>query len=105
MRSRIEVGTAVLTDTFGRQFQYLRLSITEACNFRCGYCLPNGYQKSPHAEAPLSLDEIRNLALVFAEMGMWKVRVTGGEPTLRPDFLSILEILSEIDSIKKIAVS
>jgi cyclic pyranopterin phosphate synthase len=94
-----------LSDSFGRKFAYLRLSITEACNFRCVYCLPNGYKKPSHAESPLNLDEIKNLATAFAELGMTKIRLTGGEPTLRQDLTQIAAMLSSIPTIKKIALS
>lgn len=94
-----------LEDGFGRRFSYLRLSITDACNFRCTYCLPNGYKRSKDSETYLSLSEIRNLAKAFAELGMWKIRLTGGEPTLRRDLTDIAHMLSGIPEIRKIALS
>ncbi len=96
---------AKLEDTFGRRFSYLRLSVTDACNFRCVYCLPNGYQKPENSPEHLSLDEIRNLINAFTELGMWKVRLTGGEPTLRRDLLEIVEMIAENGAVKKIALS
>ena len=76
----------ILIDRFGRSFPYLRLSITDVCNFKCTYCLPDGYK----GEAMGSwVDEIRRLIAGFAELGTRKVRLTGGEPTLRKDFLDI----------------
>jgi len=95
-----------LYDSFGRRFSYLRLSITDACNFRCVYCLPNGYQRKRGLEENyLSLSEIKNLAHAFTEMGMWKIRLTGGEPTLRKDLFEIAQALSVIPGIRKIALS
>ncbi|MEO5970612.1 MAG: GTP 3',8-cyclase MoaA [Bdellovibrionia bacterium] len=94
-----------LEDGFGRRFSYLRLSITDACNLRCTYCLPNGYKRSKDFESYLSLSEIRNLANAFAELGMWKIRLTGGEPTLRRDLTDIARMLSGIPGIRKIALS
>ncbi len=94
-----------LTDTFGRRFSYLRLSITDACNFRCVYCLPNGYLKPKDREPDLSVVEIRNLVAAFAELGTWKVRLTGGEPTLRRDLIAIATAVSSVDGIRKIALS
>jgi cyclic pyranopterin phosphate synthase len=94
-----------LEDGFGRRFSYLRLSITDACNFRCTYCLPHGYQRSKNSESYLSLSEIKNLAKAFAELGMWKIRLTGGEPTLRRDLTEIARQLSGIPQIRKIALS
>ena len=94
----------LLHDSFGRQFSYLRLSITDACNFSCVYCLPNGYKKTT-SEQPLAVNEIENLCSALAEMGMWKVRLTGGEPTLRRDLIEIAQRISQISGIRKIALS
>ena len=71
----------MLKDSFGRTFPYIRLSITDVCNFKCGYCLPNGYQadKSDNRKF-LDLEEIRRLAKVFSKLGVCKIRLTGGEP-------------------------
>ena len=95
----------MLRDTFGRRFGYLRLSITDACNFKCTYCLPGGYQKPEGAEAPLTLPEITRLARAFAGLGMTKLRLTGGEPTLRRDLLSIIDSLATIEGIETLALS
>ena len=94
-----------LEDSFGRRFSYLRLSITDACNFRCVYCLPDGYQAAKSAEDHLSLPEIRNLVTAFTQLGMWKIRLTGGEPTLRRDLVEIVSMISENTAVKKIALS
>ena len=81
-----------LQDSFGRKFPYIRMSITEVCNFKCGYCLPNGYQvdKSDNRKF-LNIDEIRRLAKGFSELGVQKIRLTGGEPTVRKDFYEIVK--------------
>ena len=91
-----------LRDKFGRKFPYLRLSITDICNFSCDYCLPNGYKSNGKSEF-LSLNEIKNLIAAFAALGTHKVRVTGGEPTLRSDFTQIIRQISDVDGIEKIA--
>ena len=77
-----------LIDSFGRTFPYIRLSITDVCNFKCGYCLPNGYQidKSDNRKF-LKLKEIGRLTKALSELGVSKIRLTGGEPTVRKDFL------------------
>lgn len=95
-----------LEDTYGRNFSYLRLSVTERCNFRCVYCLPDGYnaRKSPR-ENELSPAEIRRLAEGLSEVGLSKVRLTGGEPTLRQDLPEIISELSAISSVRKVAIS
>ena len=84
----------MLKDTFGRTFPYIRLSITDVCNFKCGYCLPNGYQvdKSDNRKF-LHLEEIRRLAKVFSKLVVCKIRLTGGEPTVRKDFFDIIKVL------------
>lgn len=94
-----------LADSHGRRFRYLRLSVTDACNFRCVYCLPNGYRKPAGAQAPLGVSEIRNLVSGFAAMGFWKVRLTGGEPTLRRDIVEIAHEISSIPGIRKVALT
>ncbi len=94
-----------LIDRYARRFSYLRLSVTDACNFRCVYCLPGGYQKCDGQPEPLAVDEIRNLMAAFAALGVWKIRITGGEPTLRRDLLEILEIARSTPGVRKVALS
>ena len=96
----------MLKDNFGRKFPYIRLSITDVCNFKCGYCLPNGYQidKSDNRKF-LHLDEIRRLAKVFSKLGVSKIRLTGGEPTVRKDFFEIIKILKNEAEIKKVVIT
>lgn len=93
-----------LRDSYDRQFQYLRLSLTEVCNFRCSYCLPDGY-KTSCSDLPLEENEIIHLLRAFSELGISKVRLTGGEPTVRQDLVSIVQKISQIDGIKKIALT
>ncbi len=93
----------MLKDSFGRKFPYLRLSVTEVCNFRCTYCLPNGYQKTERDF--LTLPEIRRLAAVFAELGIHKIRLTGGEPTVRRDLTKIAHAVSTIPDIHTVALT
>ena len=96
---------SLLQDNFGRKFPYIRMSITDVCNFKCGYCLPNGYQvdKSDNRKF-LHLDEIRRLAMVFSKLGVSKIRITGGEPTVRKDFFEIIKILKDV-GIKKVTIT
>ena len=96
----------MLKDNFGRTFPYIRLSITDVCNFKCGYCLPNGYQidKSDNRKF-LHLEEIRRLARVFSKLGVQKIRLTGGEPTVRKDFFDIIKILKNEAGIKKVVIT
>ncbi len=95
-----------LKDNFGRTFPYIRLSISDVCNFKCGYCLPNGYQVDKNDQRKfLHLDEIRRLAIVFSKLGVRKIRLTGGEPTVRKDFFEIIKILRNEADIKKIVIT
>ena len=95
-----------LRDSFGRTFPYIRLSITDVCNFKCGYCLPNGYQidKSDNRKF-LNINEIKRLAKGLSEMGVCKIRLTGGEPTVRKDFFDIVKILKNESGIKKVVMT
>jgi cyclic pyranopterin phosphate synthase len=93
-----------MEDHFGRKFPYLRLSVTDVCNFRCQYCLPDGYQKTGDFEF-LSTQEIIRLLTAFAGLGVEKVRLTGGEPTLRRDIPLIASALARIAGIRTIALT
>ncbi len=93
-----------LIDPHGRSFSYLRLSITDICNYRCQYCLPDGYQKTGQTGF-LAANEIENLVTGLAGLGLWKVRLTGGEPTIRKDFAEIAARISSIPGIRRVAAT
>lgn len=94
----------MLQDAFARQFRYLRLSLTERCNFRCGYCLPAGPDcRSEQQE--LQLTEIAALLRGFAQAGTRKVRLTGGEPSLRKDLTEIIELAHHTHGIDQVAMT
>ena len=92
----------ILKDSFGRKFPYIRLSISDVCNFKCGYCLPDGYKidRSDNRKF-LNIEEIGRLAKALSELGVSKIRLTGGEPTVRKDFFEIIKIIKENSGIKK----
>ena len=96
----------ILKDSFGRKFPYIRLSISDICNFKCGYCLPDGYKidKSDNRTF-INIDEIRRLAKALSELGVSKIRLTGGEPTIRKDFFEIVKIIKENSGIKKTVIT
>lgn len=94
----------MLQDNFGRRFYYLRLSITDVCNFRCNYCLPDGYE-CEHDRDFLSLNEIKRLAVGFAAMGTEKIRITGGEPSLRKDLPDIIQACKQTNGINTVAIT
>lgn len=92
-------------DSFNRKFYYLRLSITDVCNFRCTYCLPDGYKPTQKNSSFLTLDELHRVVAAFADCGTSKVRITGGEPTLRKDFTDIVSMISAQNGLEKIAMT
>ena len=96
----------VLEDSFGRKFPYIRLSISDVCNFKCGYCLPDGYKidKSDNRTF-INKEEIGRLAKALSELGVSKIRLTGGEPTVRKDFFEIVKIIKENSGIKKTVIT
>ena len=96
----------ILKDSFGRKFPYIRLSISDVCNFKCGYCLPDGYKidKSDNRTF-INTEEIKRLARALSELGVSKIRLTGGEPTVRKDFFEIIKIIKENSGIKKTVIT
>lgn len=87
-----------LTDTFNRQHNYLRISVTERCNLRCLYCMPEeGIQLSPPARL-LTSPEIVYLSALFVSQGVDKIRLTGGEPTVRKDIVPLMKSIGELRS-------
>jgi cyclic pyranopterin phosphate synthase len=104
-RPRGQLIDRQLTDSLGRRFEYLRLSLTDVCNFRCTYCLPHGYRKQAGRPPELSVAEIRRAVAGFARLGLWKVRLTGGEPTLRADFADVARAVAAVPGIRRVAMT
>lgn len=93
-------------DRFQRKFYYLRLSVTDVCNFKCTYCLPDGYHPSGQKNSSfLSVPEIKRVVRAFADCGTSKVRITGGEPSLRKDFTEIITSVASTSGISKVATT
>lgn len=101
--SHTQLTPTPLVDGFNRQLTYLRLSVTDFCNFRCDYCLPNGYQ-GKRANDELTLAEIDTLFDGFVSLGTKKLRLTGGEPSVRRDLADIIALAKQ-HGIAKIAIS
>lgn len=94
-----------LLDNFGRQMEYVRLAVTDRCNLRCQYCMPaHGIDIVPRQEL-LTFKEMYRLIRVLTELGVNKVRLTGGEPFVRKDFVSFLEMLSYNDLLDAINIT
>lgn len=94
-----------LKDQFGRSIQYLRISVTDRCNFRCVYCMPaEGLQWLPKQEI-LSYEEITEVVRQLAPLGLRRLRITGGEPTIRPDLTRLIAMLKAVEGIEDIALS
>lgn len=94
-----------LTDRFGRKVTYLRISVTDRCNFRCVYCMPE--EGIPHAarDELLSYEEITELAGIFAREGVTRVRLTGGEPLVRAGVPDLVAMLKGVDGIENVAMT
>ncbi|HQH27559.1 MAG TPA: GTP 3',8-cyclase MoaA [Oligoflexia bacterium] len=92
-------------DACGRRISYLRLSLTSQCNLRCCYCLPNGCAGLALAQRQISPGEIVRLGRAFAGLGFSKIRLSGGEPTLRPDLIQIIALLSSLSKIAQLALT
>lgn len=92
----------MLYDNHGRLINYLRLAVTDRCNLRCTYCMPaQGIQYLPKSEL-MSYEEMLYLVRLLADMGIEKVRITGGEPFVRADLMNFLDALSQIEGLKQI---
>ena len=99
LKQENKIDINFLFDKFGRKIDYLRLSVTDACNLRCNYCMPNGIINKTSKTEILTWEEILRVINIFAELGIKKLRLTGGEPFVRKDFM---KFLPEICSIKKL---
>lgn len=94
-----------MKDAYGREVNYLRLSITDLCNLRCQYCMPiNGIKKIAH-EAILTMEELEEIVKTFAMLGVTKVRITGGEPLARKGIVTLIDKIKRLDTITEIALT
>jgi len=93
-----------LIDRFGRTVDYLRISITDRCDYRCVYCMAEDMTFLPR-EQVLTLEEIYTIAKAFAELGVKKIRVTGGEPLVRKGVLELLEKIGQIESLNELVIT
>ncbi len=85
-----------LFDSYGRQIRDLRISLTDRCNFRCFYCLPNGEPPLARKDTILTFEEIYKISKIFVSLGIEKIRLTGGEPMLRRDIETLIEKIASL---------
>ncbi|XP_076620505.1 molybdenum cofactor synthesis 1 isoform X1 [Colletes latitarsis] len=95
----------ILTDSFGRHHTYLRISVTERCNLRCLYCMPAEGVKLTKNDNILTIEEIIKVAELFVKEGVCKIRLTGGEPTVRKDIVDIIAGLKQLPGLKQVAIT
>jgi cyclic pyranopterin phosphate synthase len=97
--------TTPLVDQFGRTIEYLRISVTDRCNFRCRYCMPlEGLPWLPRADI-LSYEEIHEVVRQLGPLGLRRIRLTGGEPTIRPGLSTLVALLRSVPDVEDIALS
>ena len=94
-----------LTDRFGRRIEYVRLSVTDRCDLRCSYCMPEGFTGFEEPEHWLNFDEIERLVGAFARLGVRHLRLTGGEPLLRRDIAGLAARLAALPGLTDLSLS
>lgn len=95
----------MMRDSFGRNINYLRISLTDRCNLRCKYCMPEeGVHKFSHEEM-LSLEEVYEITKAFVDLGINKIRFTGGEPLTRKGIVDLISKVSKLKGVKDIAMT
>ncbi len=95
----------LLTDRFGRAIEYLRLSVTDRCDLRCAYCIPEGFKGFEEPAHWLTFDEIERLLGVFARLGMKRIRLTGGEPLLRRNVTELARRIAALPGVDDVSLS
>ena len=104
MSTMLETFPNKLVDKFGRTVDYVRISVTDRCDFRCVYCMDEEMEFLPR-ERILTLEELELVGIAFAELGVTKIRLTGGEPLVRKDVISLIENLGKIQSLKELVLT
>ena len=94
-----------MKDRYGREIDYLRISVTDRCNLRCIYCMPeDGIKQIPHKEI-LTFDEIKRICTCMTSLGIRKIKLTGGEPLIRKGCAVLVKMLKEIPGIEKVTLT
>ena len=97
--------TKQLRDSFGRHIEYVRLSVTDKCNMRCFYCMPEGFKGFEIPENWLTFNEIERVIGAFVDLGVNRVRLTGGEPLVRRNITGLIEQLAKLDGLDDLSMS
>jgi GTP 3',8-cyclase len=95
----------MLADSLNRKIDYLRLSVTDRCNLRCTYCMPSGGIDLIDRKEILSFEEILKAAGILSELGIRKIRITGGEPLVREGIIDLIKQIKKIESITDISIT
>ncbi|MGB5678388.1 MAG: GTP 3',8-cyclase MoaA [Gammaproteobacteria bacterium] len=103
--TKTDNGAKSLVDPFSRKIEYVRLSVTDKCNLRCFYCLPKHFKDFEQPSHWLAFDEIERVISAFADLGVGKVRITGGEPLVRKDLDVLAQRLSGVPGIEDLSLS
>ena len=105
MKNTSTQKTPALIDPFGRRIEYLRLSVTDKCNLRCFYCMPKGFKDFEQQENWLTFDEIERVIKAFTELGVARVRLTGGEPLVRKNITELSQRLTALPGLNDLSLS
>ncbi|HEY7109765.1 MAG TPA: GTP 3',8-cyclase MoaA [Nitrososphaeraceae archaeon] len=97
--------TGQLKDNYGRIARKLRISVTDKCNMKCIYCMPENQSTFYNETELLSLDEMKRLAVIFTQLGIDKIRITGGEPLLRAGIENLVEFIAQLEGIKSVSIT
>ncbi len=100
----MDASSPQLVDRFGRRVDYVRLSVTDRCDFRCVYCMAEDMHFVPRAEV-LSLEELYRLGKAFTQLGVKKIRLTGGEPLVRHNVMHLVEQLGQLPGLEELTLS
>jgi len=104
MNAKAQPETPALIDRFGRHIDYVRISVTDRCDFRCVYCMAEEMTFLPRQQV-LSLEEIYQIARAFTELGVRKLRLTGGEPLVRRNVMTLIEQLGQLDGLEELLLT
>ena len=98
-------SSRTLVDPFGRRIEYVRVSVTDRCNYRCFYCLPKGFKEFEEPSHWLTFDEIERVMQAFAELGVARIRLTGGEPLVRKGLPRLARSIAQLQGIDDLSLS